>query len=153
MFEYLRSLRNELAEIERVPSYIIFSNVALQDMCVKRPVTMSDFLNVNGVGKNKLERYGRIFTLAIGRYVEYENGFYTSDDLELPVKEVSHIPHSYNEGSRVLHKTFGNGTVVTLSESNDEYILKIKFDNGEEKMLYSSYCGMKLVEDGGDKLE
>lgn len=147
MFEYLRSIRNELAEIERVPSYIIFSNVALQDMCVKRPVTLSDFLNVNGVGENKLKRYGRIFTLAIGRYVEYENGFFTSDDLKLPVKELSHIPHSYEKGSRVLHKAFGMGTVTASSESNDEYILKIRFDNGEEKMLYSSYCGMRRVEE------
>ena len=147
MFEYLRALRNELAELERVPSYIIFSNVALQDMCAKRPVTLSDFLNVNGVGENKLKRYGRIFTLAIGRYVEYENGFYTSEDLQISVKELSHIPHSYEKGSKVLHKSFGKGTVVALSESNDEYIVKIKFDSGEEKMLYSSYCGMRLLEE------
>ncbi|MEE0264405.1 MAG: hypothetical protein UD936_02165 [Acutalibacteraceae bacterium] len=39
------------------------------------------------------------------------------------------------------------GTVVALTQSNDEYILKINFDNGEEKMLYSSYCGMRLVEE------
>ncbi|MEE0060809.1 MAG: RecQ family ATP-dependent DNA helicase, partial [Acutalibacteraceae bacterium] len=147
MFEYLRALRNELAEIERVPSYIIFSNVALQDMCVKRPATLSDFLNVNGVCKNKLERYGRLFTLAIGRYAEYENGFYSSDDLKLSVEELSAIPHSYSEGSKVLHKAFGKGAVVALTQSNDEYILKISFDNGEEKMLYSSYCGMRLIEE------
>ncbi len=147
MFEYLRALRNELAEIERVPSYIIFSNVALQDMCVKRPATLSEFLNVNGVGKNKLERYGRIFTLAIGRYVEYENGFYSSEDLKLSVEELSAIPNSYSEGSKVLHKVFGKGKVVESTQSNDEYILKINFDNGEEKMLYSSYCGMRLIEE------
>ena len=116
-------------------------------MCVKRPTTLSEFLNVNGVGKNKLERYGRIFTLAIGRYVEYENGFYTSEDLGLTAKELSAIPHSYSEGCRVLHKAFGKGTVAEVTQSNDEYILKISFDNGEEKMLYSSYCGMRLVEE------
>lgn len=147
MFEYLRNLRNQLAEIESVPSYIIFSNVALQDMCVKRPVTLSDFLSVNGVGENKLKQYGRIFTLAIGRYVEYEKGFYTSDDLELTAKELLNIPLSYSEGSRVLHKSFGKGTVEDLSKINDEYMVKIKFDNGEEKMFYTSYCGMKLIEE------
>ncbi|MEE1061080.1 MAG: DNA helicase RecQ [Ruminococcus sp.] len=145
MFEYLRSLRNELAEIEHVPSYIIFSNVALQDMCVKRPVTLSDFLGVSGVGENKLQHYGRIFTLAIGRYVEYEKGFYTNDELNLSAKELLQIPLSYNIDDRVLHKNFGEGTITDLCENNDEYLLKIKFDSGEEKMFYSSYCGVKKI--------
>ncbi len=145
MFEYLRSLRNELAEIERVPSYIIFSNVALQDMCIKRPVTLSDFLGVSGVGENKLQHYGRIFTLAIGRYVEYEKGFLTKDELNLSAKELLQIPLSYNIGGKVLHKNFGEGTITDLSEGNDEYLLKIKFNSGEEKMFYSNYCGIKKI--------
>lgn len=146
LFEYLRNLRNELALIEHVPSYIIFSNVALQNMCVKRPVNMTEFLSVNGVGETKQKKYGRIFTLAIGRYIEYEKGFFTSDELKISAEDLVQIPLSYNLGERVLHKAFGEGVIKGMSaKQDDEYLLKIKFDSGEEKMFYSSYCGIKSI--------
>ena len=146
MYDYLRGIRSKIAEEESVPAYIVFSNTALQDMCVKRPVTLSEFLNVNGVGENKLNRYGNIFTCAIGRYIEYENGFYTTEELELTPQQLAQVANSYTKGCRVLHKTFGKGTVVQKSESNTENIVKIKFDSGEEKMFSTAFFGMKVID-------
>lgn len=146
MYDYLRGIRSKIAEEERMPAYIVFSNTALQDMCVKRPVTLSEFLNVNGVGENKLNRYGNIFTCAIGRYIEYENGFYTTEELELTPQQLAQVANSYTKGCRVLHKTFGKGTVVQKSESNTENIVKIKFDSGEEKMFSTAFFGMKVID-------
>lgn len=145
MYNYLRDIRNKIADSERVPAYIIFSNTALQDMCVKKPVTMSEFLNINGVGERKMERYGRIFTCAIGRYIEYENGFYIKEEIDLTPQQFEEIAKSYSVGSRVLHKSFGLGTVVSSTENNGEYIVKINFDSVGEKLLKTTFYGMKVV--------
>lgn len=144
MYNYLRDIRNKVAEQERVPAYIIFSNVSLQDMCIKKPVTLLDFLNINGVGKSKMNRYGRIFTCAIGRYIEYQNGFYSKEEIDLTPTQLEEIPQSYSVGCKVLHKTFGEGTVTQSSENKGDYIIRVKFDNGDEKLLKTTFYGMKL---------
>jgi ATP-dependent DNA helicase RecQ len=61
----LRELRAQLAQKARVPSYIIFSDASLRDMCRKKPETLEQFLDVSGVGTLKLEPYGETFITAI----------------------------------------------------------------------------------------
>ena len=61
LFEQLRSLRMELAQEAGVPPFVVFSDKTLQDMISKMPVTEEEFLEVNGVGLAKLERYGEPF--------------------------------------------------------------------------------------------
>jgi ATP-dependent DNA helicase RecQ len=61
----LRLLRKELAQEERMPAYIIFSDASLEDMAIKKPVSLEDFAAVRGVGEMKLYRYGKRFTALI----------------------------------------------------------------------------------------
>ena len=68
LFEHLRKLRRQLAEAQHVPPFVIFSDQALQDMCVLLPSNEMEFLEVKGVGHSKLEKYGTIFLDAIKEY-------------------------------------------------------------------------------------
>jgi ATP-dependent DNA helicase RecQ len=61
LFTRLKDLRSRLAREARVPPYIIFSDASLRDMCRKKPVSQAAFLEVLGVGKVKLEKYGKVF--------------------------------------------------------------------------------------------
>ncbi|MDR3130622.1 MAG: DNA helicase RecQ [Treponema sp.] len=61
----LKELRTRLAREKRVPSYIIFSDASLRDMCRKMPETQEEFLNVSGAGAFKVEKYGAAFTAVI----------------------------------------------------------------------------------------
>jgi ATP-dependent DNA helicase RecQ len=61
LFTKLKALRNRLAQKAHLPAYIIFSDVSLQDMCRKMPLTLEQFLTVSGVGKVKMEKYGAVF--------------------------------------------------------------------------------------------
>ncbi|ETP69192.1 ATP-dependent DNA helicase RecQ [Planococcus glaciei CHR43] len=70
LFEELRKIRKELADQGGVPPFVIFSDKTLQDMCARRPRTAEDFLEVNGVGANKLEKYGEAFLEAIRSFGE-----------------------------------------------------------------------------------
>ena len=70
LFERLRGLRKQLADESGVPPYVVFSDAHLRDMCVRMPHDEEEFLQVNGVGPAKLERYGRVFLEAINKPVE-----------------------------------------------------------------------------------
>ena len=65
LFETLRKLRYEIAKEEEVPAYVIFSDAALRQMELLRPMNEDEFLAVEGVGKVKLEKYGSEFINAI----------------------------------------------------------------------------------------
>ena len=63
-------MRKSLAEEHSVPPYVIFSDATLADMAAKTPTTVNDFLDISGVGKTKLERYGEAFLQMINDYLE-----------------------------------------------------------------------------------
>ncbi len=57
----LRVLRMLLAARQGVPPYVVFSDAVLRDMTVLRPRDGEGFLQVRGVGDQKLRRYGTPF--------------------------------------------------------------------------------------------
>ncbi|MDR0638578.1 MAG: DNA helicase RecQ [Spirochaetaceae bacterium] len=65
LFVRLRDLRTRLAKEAGVPSYIVFSDATLRDMCRKQPKTRDEFLMVSGVGALKAEKYADVFIEAI----------------------------------------------------------------------------------------
>lgn len=69
LFEKLKSLRLLIANEQGVPAFVIFADSTLTDMCVKTPLTDEEFLEVAGVGKVKLERYGKRFIDVIAEFV------------------------------------------------------------------------------------
>jgi ATP-dependent DNA helicase RecQ len=70
LFEELRQLRKTIAEKEHVPPFVIFSDSSLKDMCARLPRDEEEFLQVSGVGQNKLEKYGSAFIEAIKAFCE-----------------------------------------------------------------------------------
>ena len=60
-FEDFRTLRLEIAQKDGVPPYIVFSDKTLNLIAQNLPTTDKEFLDINGVGEMKLERYGEIF--------------------------------------------------------------------------------------------
>lgn len=70
LFARLRQLRKQIADREEMPPYIIFSDVSLAEMSELMPVNEREFLNVNGVGHIKLEKYGAEFLGIIAEYVD-----------------------------------------------------------------------------------
>ena len=70
LFEALREVRKSIAEAEKVPPFVIFSDAALKDMCAKQPKTNEEFLQVSGVGELKLQKYGLEFLQAIRAFLQ-----------------------------------------------------------------------------------
>ena len=68
LFEKLRSTRASIASRLGVPAYVIFSDKTLQEMASLMPVTKGEFLEVQGVGEIKAERYWLEFAAVIKEY-------------------------------------------------------------------------------------
>lgn len=68
LFSELKSLRKELAAKEGIPPYLVFTDKTLMDMVRRRPVTMNEFMQVEGVGERKCVKYWAQFTAHISKF-------------------------------------------------------------------------------------
>ncbi|XNL82740.1 DNA helicase RecQ [Actinomadura madurae] len=58
VFERLRSWRAATAKEQGVPAYVIFHDATLREIATALPTTLTELGRVNGVGENKLAKYG-----------------------------------------------------------------------------------------------
>jgi len=72
LFEELRKVRAGLAAEARIPAYVVFHDSTLREMCRLQPTDEESFMLLSGVGKAKLERYGKRFLDAIRSYRQKE---------------------------------------------------------------------------------
>jgi ATP-dependent DNA helicase RecQ len=61
LYNALRELRRKLADEQGVPAYVIFHDKTLHEMARLRPQKLDDMRYINGVGEQKLQRYGQAF--------------------------------------------------------------------------------------------
>lgn len=70
LFEILRQLRKQIADKLGIPPYLVFTDTTLSELADKRPISQSQFLEVSGVGQEKLRRYGKAFMEEILKYIK-----------------------------------------------------------------------------------
>lgn len=61
LFEALKSLRKELADIQGLPPYVVFHDATLIQMVETRPTELNEMQFISGVGERKLAQYGKAF--------------------------------------------------------------------------------------------
>ena len=65
LFEKLRRLRLDLSKKLGVPPYVVFHDKTLTEMAALKPSSRREFLQINGVGEQKAEKFGDVFLNAI----------------------------------------------------------------------------------------
>ncbi|MBT4762830.1 MAG: DNA helicase RecQ [Bdellovibrionaceae bacterium] len=68
LFEKLRVLRRSIADENKIPPFMVFSDKTLHDMCLIYPRNPDDMMMVHGIGASKLEKYGDVFLNEISSY-------------------------------------------------------------------------------------
>ena len=68
LLDALKALRKSIASKKSVPAYVIFTDATLVDMCKKCPETPDEMLEVSGVGRTKLEKFGKQFLEEIAKF-------------------------------------------------------------------------------------
>ncbi|QQS30168.1 MAG: DNA helicase RecQ [Sphingobacteriales bacterium] len=73
LFERLRQVRKKLADEQKVPAFVVFSDAVLYEMVRYLPQTTDDMLKINGIGFRKMTDYGDIFLKEIKDYLNENN--------------------------------------------------------------------------------
>jgi ATP-dependent DNA helicase RecQ len=67
--EYLREWRRATAKEQGVPAFVVMHDASLDELCRKRPRSMSQLLTVPGFGERKSEMYGQKIFDALDRFI------------------------------------------------------------------------------------
>lgn len=175
LFDVLRKLRYDISKEEGVPAYVIFNDATLKQLERLRPMSESEFLTIDGVGKAKLEKYGAEFIDAIMTFqqnkkatAKKENSTYkvtlelykqgvTVEDIALQRKlgvstVLSHIAKLYIDGLIADVNAFVSDEEVSQLKTAKATMepttaLKPYFDFFEEQMPYEKIrMGLAVLE-------
>lgn len=70
LFERLRKLRKQIADIQSVPPYVIFADSSLKLMARMKPKTLEEFAQISGVTAHKLTQYGERFVSEVREFCQ-----------------------------------------------------------------------------------
>jgi len=68
LFRMLREWRGEESKKEGVPPYIICNNIQLARISVTRPTSLNALQNIDGIGRAKIEKYGKGILKVVSSY-------------------------------------------------------------------------------------
>lgn len=164
LFERLRLLRLDIARKESVPAYQIFNDATLKEMEIKRPMSDDEFIEINGVGRTKMENYGYQFIKEIIKYSTekkqnrkvdttkktfelYKQGLSIAEiALERKLAKTtifSHISKLYADGKEIdmmqfIDKHDLESIKKAKKELEDPDTLKVYFEHFEEAIPYAT---------------
>jgi ATP-dependent DNA helicase RecQ len=160
LFEELRAVRKRIADLEKVPPFVIFSDAALKDMCVKVPKTSEAFLQVSGVGQNKLQKYGEEFLSAIQAFcesnVDYQSEMVTEEAPKKAAKKATGDSHletlsMHQSGYGIEEISEKRGLSVSTIENHLLQCAQQKMDVDFSKIIPAEFVPKleKAVEEAG----
>jgi ATP-dependent DNA helicase RecQ len=84
LIQKLKEWRTEQARNKQVPAYVIFADKVFENIAASKPLTLADLLNVEGIGKVKMEQYGKDI-------ISIVQGFVTSQADEIKVQGKTYL--------------------------------------------------------------
>lgn len=82
LYSMLRDLRQKTAKKAKVPTYVVFQDVSLEQMATMYPITLKELQQIQGVGEGKAKKYGKPFCDLIKRHCE-ENEIERPEDFRV----------------------------------------------------------------------
>ncbi len=80
--QMLVNLRRDIAQKKKLPTYVIFQDVSLDQMATMYPTSLNELKNIQGVGEGKAKRYGQPFCDLIKKYCD-ENDIVPPEELRV----------------------------------------------------------------------
>ena len=82
LFAMLKDLRKTVSKKHKLPPYVIFQDISIEQMATMYPVNLQELQNIQGVGAGKAKRYGKEFCELIKKYCE-ENQIERPEELRV----------------------------------------------------------------------
>lgn len=153
LFKMLCQLRDRQSKRKKVPKYVMFQEISLEDMATQYPLTMEDMTKISGVSMGKAQKYAKPFLELINDYVE-ENDIIRPDgfviktmankskakvaiiqgiDKQMDLEDLASANNmDYNELLEELEMIVFSGTKVNIDyyieENIDEYVIEDIYD-------------------------
>ncbi len=108
LFNLLRAKRKSIADAAGVPPYVVFSDRTLAEMAHYFPRSPESLLDIHGVGRSKLERYGDEFIQIIEDYCAR----HAVTGSPPPPKARAKAPDDYRH--REVGRAFNNGMEIDV---------------------------------------
>ncbi len=89
--EYLREWRRATAKQEGMPAYIVMHDTSLEELCRKRPRSLSELRDVSGFGQKKVEQYGGQILEALERFRNGARASALPKEASSPVEETKRL--------------------------------------------------------------
>ena len=129
LFEKLRILRRQIAAQRNVPPFIIFGDVSLREMASYLPSNNEEFLNIKGVGQQKLKDFGDLFLGAIKNYLKEIREDNNPDLLDSNKKE--DLETDYHKRLKKIKENYANAYEPWKQEDDR----RLKILNSENKTI------------------
>lgn len=151
LYAQLKSLLRSIAQREKLPLHVIFTDASIKDMTIQYPCTIEEMSRVQGVGIDKARKHGGPFIDLIKKYVEeYEierpqdivvhsaskkTNFYVSIaqacDRRIPLEDMA---HSFNMSFDQL-LTQIEGILAKGHRINLDYYIEENIDEDHQEVL------------------
>ncbi len=82
LFSMLKDLRKSVAQKLKLPPYVVFQDVSLEQMATMYPVNLQELQNIQGIGAGKAKRFGKDFCELIKKYCD-ENSIERPEELRV----------------------------------------------------------------------
>ena len=158
LFEQLRASRRVLAEKENVPAYVIFSDATLKDIVAKKPQSLAQFIEVNGMGEHKVKKYGNTLLKELQRWqkehgIKQPKGNTYKETLALlqqgfSIEDIAltrqlHESTIYSHLAQLFQTKEINDISKYYSESDLALVRKARAETGETKQLNPIYAHLQ----------
>ena len=123
LFEKLRILRKQIANQRKVPPFIIFGDVSLREMARRLPRDNEEFLNIKGVGQQKLNDFGDLFLTTINNHLRENNISYRGDSLLSYRKRERHLSENYQKTKRMILEKISINEIARIQGLKERRII------------------------------
>jgi len=113
--EFLRQWRREIAQLEKIPAYIVMHDSSLEEICHLPPKSMADLMEITGFGERKTERYGPQLLAALEQFLQGARAHADETRKEHPAEETLRLlaqGSSFDEIARLRNRRVA--TVISL---------------------------------------
>lgn len=155
LYKILEGVRDDVAEEEELPKYVIFSEQSLQEMAIHYPITIEELTSIAGVGQGKANKFGKPFIKVISDYVD-ENDIDRIQDMvvksvvnksglkvhiiqnvdrKVPLEDIAKAKgKSIDDIIQEIEAIVGSGTKININ-----YYINDMLDEDEQEEIYDYF--------------
>jgi ATP-dependent DNA helicase RecQ len=141
LYDKLRILRKQIADLQSIPPYVIFADSTLKLMAQLQPKNKTEFAKISGVNPHKLEQYGE-------KFISLIQDFRQSQELPKPLPNPSQMItlQLHQQGLSIQEiaqqRGYASSTITThlseLLEMNQPVALNQLVDAAKQKLIVNA---------------